>query len=280
MDLIADIFGHNMPDEQLFGIEMELEGIDKNLAGILRNWFIEADGSLRDRGYEFVLRRPCNVKDCKNSLQELTDVFNREGVKPLLTNLASTHIHIDVRTFTVKQLKDLICLLMIVEEDLSANSGPDRNNNYFALSTSCSSDIIRDIASMRDKNIRTIVQDIQNRDERYRGINLVPLIKYGSLEVRYLGACPEPMEVQKWINFYERLVHIVKAGVDFNNLVETVSIGGADSLKDLLKSPFELTFDNVMDGIRNAQPIFNETNFDNIPCLKEGNGIQLYFDNQ
>lgn len=261
----------------LFGVELELEGIDKRF-DTPRQWRAEGDGSLRDNGVEFVMRQPMTVLDCHKALRDLKAEFDNKRIRPKLTNLASSHIHIDVRNMTVPQLLDFVALLMIVEKDLAISSGPDRYQNYFALGTTESDHRQRELIDVRtDKDFARFINKIRMGDYRYAGINFESIRRYGSLEIRYLGAQPEVTTVTPWLKFYKNLKELAMKGVDFHRIFESVSIDGLDYVQQLLKPHFPLVAGNVLEGIRNAQDFVFKLEYRFLPAPENGDGLNDFY---
>lgn len=281
MKKIGDIFNVDMPDNDgiNFGVEIELEGIDKAMPR-LPNWNQEADGSLRDNGREFIFRKPKSLDESLVALQELEDAFKARNIKPKATNLTSTHIHIDVRDMTVKQLLNFVACLMIVEDDLAEASGEDRKNNYFALTTSESDHRKRELMKVRtDDDFKQFIRNQVRGDVRYCGINFNSIPRHGSLEIRYLGGRDKPTTVMPWLTFYANLKHIAMEGLDFETLFRGISERGLQDVQAMFRPPFELTQGNVIDGLRNAQDFIIQMAYKILSAPENGDGLRNYYMN-
>lgn len=278
MKTIQEIFELNRQagDKNNFGVEIELENIDKRVR--VDGWRDEHDGSLRHLGREFVFSNPQNLKSSEKLLQGLYDTFKELGVKPSASNLTSTHIHIDVRDLNVKQLIDFIACILVVEPDLMNASGKDRQNNYFALSTSESEHRLADLMKVKDANtLKHFVLLQVRKDVRYCGINFNSLMRYGSLEIRYLAGQEDPRNVMPWLTFYAHLKDFARHGVNFNELFETVSEHGTATIRQLFEPPFELTQEGLLEGLRNAQDIVYPLATNNLMCPQDGNGLREFY---
>ncbi len=278
MNKIYELFNLNKPAGKVnFGVEIELENITKHIGG-LNHWNQEDDGSLRDNGREFIFNSPKNMLKSKLALEELEESFKALGVRPKASNLTSTHIHIDVRDMTVEQVLSFTAALMVVEIDLAKASGADRYNNYFALSTSESDHRKRDLIMVRsDEDFKAFIRKQVRTDVRYCGINFNSIHRYGSLEIRYLGGQAKPTEVMPWLRFYANLKQLVLDGIDYNQLFASVSERGTQEVFDMFKPPFQLTQDNVIEGIRNAQDFIFKTEYRVLTAPENGNGLMDYY---
>lgn len=281
MKTIAEIFGYDLPedDNTRFGVEIELEGINKN-TGHIAGWVQTHDGSLRDNGREFVFNSPKNLTQSKANLKRLQSVFKEINLKPKATNLTSTHIHIDVRDLNVKQFLNMVAIIMMVEDDLAEASGEDRKNNYFALTTSESVHRLQDLIDVKDDNqFKKFVERCIIRDIRYSGINFSSVGQHGSLEIRYLGGQANPENVIPWLEFYTRVKNLSLQDIDFEELYRNISIEGTEHLNRLLEPNFPLTIENVIEGIRNAQTFILGTEYKVISADYNGNGVHDYYEN-
>lgn len=279
MKKLGDIFGTGIPDNDGFnyGVEIELEGIERGIAG-LRYWNQEQDGSLRDNGREFIFKSPYSIEESTLALTELKDAFKERGIKPKATNLTSTHIHVDVRDLTVQQLLNFVACIMVVEDDLAEASGEDRKNNYFALTTSESDHRKRELMKVRtDADFKRFVEIQMRTDVRYCGINFISIAQHGSLEIRYLGGQADPTKVLPWLNFYKRLKALSVEGIDFEGLFRSISERGTQGAFDLFLPPFPLTQGNVIDGLRNAQDFVFHMAYKVISAPENGNGLRDYY---
>lgn len=280
MRKIGEIFNVGMPhnDGFNFGVEIELEGINKHIPN-LRHWNQEADGSLRDNGREFIFKQPFSLEKSEVALKELKDMFNEVNVKPKATNLTSTHIHIDVRDLTVQQLLHFVACIMVVEDDLAEASGEDRKNNYFALTTSESDHRKRELMDVRtDEDFKMFIRNQVRTDVRYCGINFNSIHRHGSLEMRYLGGQADPTKVLGWLQFYKRVKQLSVEGIDFEKLFQSISERGTQDAFDLFKPPFQLTQGNVIEGLRNAQDYVFRMAYKIISAPENGNGLADYYD--
>jgi len=278
MNTIARLFGKRASlKPHGFGVEIELEGIDKRVRNIPL-WHDEFDGSLRDNGREFIFDGVYDLDDSKKALLQLKDAFKVAGLKPKATNLTSTHIHIDVRNFNVVQLKSFVAAIMMVEHDLALNSGQDRDNNYFALSTSVSDHRKRELVKVRtDEQFKEFIIEQVRRDHRYSGINFNSIHEHGSLEMRYLGGQANPLNVMPWLVFYANLKDLVLKGIDFDALFASVSLRGTKEVEEVFKPPFPLTQGGLLEGIRNAQDFVYSLEYRVLTAEENGNGLAEYF---
>lgn len=275
---IAEIFRLGKPNNEghNFGVEIELENITRHERVV--GWEQEHDGSLRDNGREFIFNGAADLEKSKKRLEVLHNHFEKLGIKPKASNLTSTHIHIDVRLMTVKELLSFVACLMVVELDLAIASGEDRLHNYFALTTSESDHRLRDLMDVKtDEDFVKFVKLQNDKDVRYCGINFNSIKRHGSLEVRYLGGQADPRNVYPWLEFYKNLKVLACEGLDFQALFQSISERGLDDVKLLFNPNFALTQENVLEGLRNAQDFIFHLEYERINAPRDGNGLATYY---
>lgn len=259
---IHQMFGLKKPAaDNSFGVELELE--HNNNPVFSDEWKIEHDGSLRIGGYEYVMRRPMSFDESVVALDNLKKAFDRGGNRPMATNLASSHIHINVAHLDFEEFRQLVALIMLFEPHIGKHGGQDRWLNYFAVSTQEGGLPLRELIACRneDEFIR-FIRNTAARDWRYSGINFVSVRKYGSLEIRYLGAQPDPRGVIPWLHFYDTLRTYAQGEIMWHKIFELASGGDLKLIKDTFNCPFDIDRDDLIDGVRSAQdlvfPVFQE----------------------
>jgi len=125
----SPLFVHNFRA----GIEIEVEGMDD--VSPPPKWNMTTDGSLRNNGLEFITRNGFSGMDLERALNNVDKFFERNP--PALSERCSTHIHVDVRDMTSKQVLNFLCLGVMVEHVLFSLFGNTRTANTFCLSTDC-----------------------------------------------------------------------------------------------------------------------------------------------
>lgn len=268
-----------------YGLEFELEGIDKPYK-LTPDWRSEEDGSLRYYGREFVSNGATPYEFIGEHLNNLQKTMTDAGIKPIESNLASTHIHIDVRDLNLHQFRNFLAILMMMEVCIAKSSGEDRYNNYFCLGSG-EADLY--LSSLQEalwggsRRFVTYVSHKRVHHIRYCGFNLASLSTYGSLEVRYLGTCRDPRVAKGWVDFYQNVKTFVKTNslIDIKEWLNKALEGDELQLKVwkiLFKPPFKIGLDDLKVGAANAYmiavpPMGNI----HIPEELAGNGTNKFF---
>lgn len=224
MQTIAQIVGHRatyptlekhplIVGTHLAGVEIELEGITAR-APRFNYWTAKGDGSLRNRGMEFVCSSPWGGRDLYNAAIEIDGwLFTAQ---PEDTWRCSTHVHIDVRDMTVPQLKRMILAYAVYERILFKCSGFHRYKNNFCVALGFAQELVTTLSSAWHLNDSQFISRLTGNWDKYSSINMLPINQFGSVEFRISEA--------KWRK--GRLIRLVNRFL---------------SLKEIAMQPFEGT---------------------------------------
>ena len=181
---------YKMIDNSSFiGMEMEIENV-RTHTFIDPIWQETRDDSLRNGGREYI-SLPIPAKLAEKSLDYL---FKRISLQEdSYTPRTSIHIHLNVRTLTVAQLKGLLLTYMVFEKTLFNWIGGKREENIFCVPLHS--------INLTDLLIEKL-EDIKNINwMKYTAVNLVPILEKGSVEFRQMVGTNDVGTIIKWINF-------------------------------------------------------------------------------
>lgn len=224
MQTIAQIVGHRatyptlekhplIVGTNLAGVEIELEGITAR-APRFNYWTAKGDGSLRNRGMEFVCSSPWGGRDLYNAAIEIDGwLFTAQ---PEDTWRCSTHVHVDVRDMTVPQLKRMILAYAVYERILFKCSGFHRYKNNFCVALGFAQELVTTLSGAWHLNDSQFISRLTGSWDKYSSINMLPINQFGSVEFRISEA--------KWRK--GRLIRLVNRFL---------------SLKEIAMQPFEGT---------------------------------------
>lgn len=283
----------------LLGLEIELENVHSD--GVERRlepyWDVSLDeGSLRPRNSahscEFKLSKPLAGYDIVKAILALERAVRDMDYTPVRSSRTSTHVHIDVRNMNHKEVIAFIVLYLGVEKLLYHYAGKHREQNNFCVpcyATDFSLGPIANFLYLNKENETQVfkeVVDVYSRNNRYLGLNIHALQKFGTLEFRMLGGEYRFSKLLRWLNI---LLSIKKASEEVPfELVELpmrASIQGIDNFvehifgkysKYLAYEGYEL---DVYDGLRSAQDIlykekFNDTLWNIIKIPAKGEDVR------
>lgn len=244
----------------LVGVEVELEG--ENLNRLIEHrykyWSLHREGSIRN-GVELVFIEPLGGVDVPRALRELEGSFKIHEVVPYQSPRASLHVHIDVREMTALQVRNVLLLYVILERVLFKVCGEDRYNNTFCSSSEFHDDVLLPLGTEGKELWRALRRCGNNR---YLGINLGAIYRFGSVEFRGHRSAWESEVILNWINILLSIKqYALSNDFDFSTISLTVSeVGYEDFLRGVFGEYYPLIEnpDNDLDilrGLRRAQDI-------------------------
>lgn len=200
-----------------FGVELELEGEGWGDFGLLRHWNVKEEGSLRG-GWEFVLPRPRN--DLTEPLKELQG-FLEKTQKTKYSIRCSTHIHVNILSYTQFQLFKAIFLYYLVEDLLVQTQGPLRQGNLFCLRMSDAHGVYSGLytAILTEEFLGSFSQG----NMKYGALNLAAPMRFGSVEFRFFRPM-EPQKIGQWASLLSNLLEY-GAQSDFPKLLAMLDKG-------------------------------------------------------
>lgn len=171
------------------GIEVEVENVLR-YNHTSPYWRMIEDGSLRNQGREF-LTPPIRAWRVERALSTL---FNQEINKDVdFSERTSIHIHMNIRTLTVKQLEALVVTYLVFEKVLFNYVGNGRYNNIFCVpivETEIGANLL---GLIKNKNPSVDWQ-------KYTALNLLPIMEKGTIEFRHLNGTGNIKHIITWIN--------------------------------------------------------------------------------
>lgn len=195
-----------LPD-QLMGIEVEVDRSHSSEASVsyffpdsVTGWQRRSDGSLRN-GVEYVLESPKSGKELTTAILNLflEGTYGREST-------SSTHVHLDMLDAgtTSGVLQAMFLLVYGTEDTIFALSDPGREfcgytNKLSTIEPGLLEYVLQD--NIDDDDERSIRN--YSPADRYYGLNLQALVKYGSLEFRYFPTATSQQELIDWVQLVQ-----------------------------------------------------------------------------
>lgn len=186
--LISDIFRletHRATKEEgTVGVEIEAEGnhLPDLMATAAKFWKAMPEGSLRN-GIEYVLRSPMSLEGLQKALHEWDEIVVKSNSEFYDSIRTSTHVHVNVRQYTVRQTLIAIMACWLVESVLVETQGPTRVGNLFCLRTEDAENLAKTL--IHEIETDQLFSTSTNNNNRYAAVNLASLAKFGSLEFRF-----------------------------------------------------------------------------------------------
>lgn len=219
---IRDIVGLNKVGGDV-GVEIEMEGNCRFPWEISKYWKAEEDGSLRGYSVEYVMRQPMELKKVKSALNLLKEEMAAYGARPVYSERAGVHVHVNVQELTLKQVISTALVYYCLEHALVRYCGENREGNHFCLRAEDAGFIIDAVESVIQ---RGRMNALNNEDIRYASLNFCSLVKYGSLEFRSMETQPDLSKILEWSTMLVSLRDYAKDLKDYTEIPTDISAYG------------------------------------------------------
>ncbi len=250
----------------LVGIEIELEkmmgGYERYVNSTCsRYWDIIGDGSLRDGGREFVLKRPYSPAGISTALKGFDKFIKDVPTKPEATQTTSVHIHFDVSEMSVYDYLKFISLYYLFEDALVRSCGEYRYGNLYCLTNQQAPGVFDYLRSIvRDpSNLRRLPQGAL----KYGALNLAATSSYNSLEFRSMGGSTSGAEIIEWINILGAIKMYAQGIESLHEVLATASMDVKELVHDVFGNNAGRVLENFneqvfWDTCVDIQYIFND----------------------
>jgi len=178
------------------GIECEIESVEPDQS--FDNFTSTHDGSLRNDGIEFI-SRPLDRGVLLNSFRNLHANIQLYEPEQAFSSRTSTHVHVNCRTLTPDQTKQLVLFYALFEDFFFAMVNKDRRGNIHCVPLT-----------------ETFLPNIYKYDltryiqswHKYTALNVLPLGKLGSIEFRHLQGTRDDQLLGEWLLTLDNLWHL------------------------------------------------------------------------
>lgn len=210
-------------DDVYVGVEVETESCAPLPTG-LKFWKFEEEGSLKSEyGAEYVFAGPLKGAAIDAALTELHSALDNTGAcYPVNT---SVHVHIDVSTMTIYELRAFAYLSIVLEDALIRLSG-NRWGNNFCLPYRSNPHALKWLG-----NTITNGQLHSDNSCKYAAVNFEPLRTYGTVEFRSHVGTHDSKEIMEWLNV---LLNVRRFAIEMSK------VGPADSVLSYVLSGKQL----------------------------------------
>jgi len=247
------------------GVEVELEGFVSSTSSLQslvdRRWNVIEDGSLRNRGKEFVYAQPMFGEDVVQSISNLGETFSRIGEQPIASDRCSVHVHLDVRDLEYSQLLSLTLVYLLCEPYFFAVGGADRVDNIYTVPLALSKTYLTSLGQAM-KRVREgaglggpahLFRSHINNRVKYSAFNVAPIITQGSIEFRHHRGEWRRNPLINWVNMVLAMKrYTVNLGDQAMTpeFIDSIVNGGYE---DFIDEVFEgVTIPQFVDGWDNA----------------------------
>ena len=191
-----------------FGLEIETECKVPYGPPKFSFWNVHTDGSLRDFGLEYVLKRPVSFgKELREALTEFKE--KTKGINFIQDSFTtSVHVHLNFLNDTFLTMGNFFTLYCFVENILVKYSGSDRLSNNFCLPVCDAEENYKNMKAMLQSvdTQRFSALSLDEESHKYAALNLASLGIRGSLEVRSFRGTTDVDLIFKWCSILHALL--------------------------------------------------------------------------
>lgn len=206
------------------GVELEVEGANFPPEASVPGWKAVPDGSLRN-GIEFVLEAPQGTLKLKESLEVMEKAFAAHKTKRNYSFRTSTHVHVNVSNLTLSQVKSIVALYYMFENQYTGYCAKHRQGNRFCLRLREAEHIVALVSKFFSD------ERVPSPDHaKYMALNLAPISRYGTLEFRTLEGTDDWNRIYTWVR---ALLRLRKVGKEIGTIAQFRD-KGVEELADLL----------------------------------------------
>lgn len=164
-----------------------------------KSWRGVLDGSLRNFGVEYIVKKPLSYKGALSAIDEFAE--NTKGI-PFIENAPGTsvHVHINMQDEEILTIFTYITVWTLFENLLIEFCGENRRTNLFALPTRVCEGNLSIYTQIVDNYLnRTKAFYLSEHHAKYSALNVAPLNKLGSIEIRSMRGTTDPDILKKWV---------------------------------------------------------------------------------
>ncbi len=263
MTMLEEVFGHKMSSflntssdkiisDSCVGIEVELQRMAMARDNAtLCYWNPVTDGSLRNRGLEYVLIAPMFGADIVAATEELESFVSafverkKISQSTLLDDNTSVHVHVDCRDMKDAALKMFILMALLMEQVLFSYASPERENNVFCVSAIKADQEVPRVGriayALGQEGIG--IYDALSESSKYASVNLRALATFGSIEFRAHRGEYKQERLIEWVNI---LLSLKEAAINTTYSPDTLLVAAQSDPVGLVEELFGTMSDAVI----------------------------------
>ena len=183
------------------GMECEIESVRSKHE--FEGFMVTTDNSLRNEGVEFIsipLQAP-ELLRCFKKLHAQIEYYDKYTA---FSPRTSTHVHINCRSLSVEQTKQVVMFYALFEEFFFAFVDPSRRSNIHCVPLT---------ETFLPQVYKHPINAMVDHWHKYTALNIIPLTKYGTIEFRHLQGTDDEQLVQQWLSCLENLWSLAQKDV-------------------------------------------------------------------
>lgn len=203
------------------GVELEIEDIksSEDVKDDYPHVVVEPDHSLRNNGLEFKFG-PVPYQEALNTFNGIHKHL-KVGKTPF-SERTSIHVHVNVRTLTVEEARQLVLLYALYEPLFFHFVGNERKNNIFCVPLNY---------TYLPNSYKNILTAMHKAWSKYTAFNICPMGPgkdgsdcHGTIEFRHMYGTKDPDVFKKWLTSLKELFTFVEKNTNFD-IIKTILSG-------------------------------------------------------
>jgi hypothetical protein len=262
---IANIFEINQIDDEVFGVEVELEASSDFPQSRIVGWEARIDNSLRGNSVEYVFSTPLNYEESQAAILHL---YSRLAAAKTSINdsmRAGVHVHVNQSNRTFREVLTFLCCYWLVEDKLTAaHCGEERIGNAFCLRLTDASYPLSYLTNRLTGKKRGHPISRDDRDSlRYSAANIASLTSFGTIEFRALKSPMTGKPLLEWLRALNNILQVSKTFTSPKDIVESCSGTGVINIASRI-APSVTDFDEneLMESLRRLQFLAYSVNWE------------------
>lgn len=244
---LFEVGGYQTAQEQLFGIECEVESLNTGEHWDLPHTIeVHEDGSLRNYGKEFITR-PLNKEKTLEAFEQLHKGIKFYKPEQAFSQRTSIHVHMNCQPLDEAVVRKVVLFYALYEEAFFRMVDPSRRNNIHCVALT---------ETFLTNHYRDTLRGMAARWSKYTALNLLPLKELGTIEFRHMQGHNDPNLLRQWLGVLDRLFVLARttelsaATLNRANIVAWFSFlfgGCGPSFEPMLAQLDTLTQNSVLD---------------------------------
>jgi hypothetical protein len=237
--------------QQLYGVELELENIpidwDNTPERISKYVMITKDGSLRNNGIEYVFNQGWDINEAKLALDTIKQHYTDLGFSPISSSRCGLHIHLNMLNRAGSFVDQFVTLIAVIEPviyKLFSTRECDRSKTRFATPMADAREFITFLRKLNKEGIPSGISyacftcNSSGYDQKYSGINLMTLLRYGTIELRHFSSTTDIERIKLILDWLERMTTFVSNFKNFELLEYLIKVNSASEQEQFIREMF------------------------------------------
>jgi hypothetical protein len=195
----------------LYGVELEIENCTDNMR--VPGMRVEADGSLRNNGLEFITE----PMELPQLIKVLTSFFAKNALtEHNYSERTSIHVHTNCTDLTPTQVASICVIYQVFEKVLFNFIGNDRSSNIFCVPWSETTVNYRTVNALLSSDMY-----VAKEWHKYTALNLNPLCSYGTIEWRHMEGTHDLEKIILWLQIIGS-IYAYATTMEYDDVLKTV----------------------------------------------------------